>query len=115
MLKSELDALERLFPDRLRVMYCVSTDDGTPSNESESHETESHESPSHQPKSYYQKGHIDMAALQSALAQTHKFGDSNVTGPQVFLCGPPAMEKALVEEGGVLDQVGVERGRVYRF
>ena len=62
------------------------------------------------------KGYIDKHFLQKAIQELR------VEDNMIFLCGPPPMEKAMLGnkgffggEGGILDQLGYTKDRVYKF
>lgn len=89
LLKKEFEQFEKDFPGRFRAIYTVSRpQDGSP----------------------YRRGYVDKALLQEVVPQG-KDG-------KVFLCGPPAMETALVGKRGtpgVLQQLGYKKDQIHRF
>lgn len=101
VLKDELEQLEKQYPGRLQVMYCVSGPEGKPEAESLGDETK------------YKKGYVNKAALQEAIARTDVLGDAK--GTKVFLCGPPTMEDALTAKSGVLAGLGIQKKNIHKF
>lgn len=101
VLKNELEQLEKQYPGRLQVTYCVSGPEGKPEAASLSDETK------------YKKGYVNKSALQEAIARTQSLGDAK--GTKVFVCGPPAMENSLTANGGVLAELGIEKKNVHKF
>ncbi|KAM3421160.1 NADH-cytochrome b5 reductase [Cercospora zeina] len=101
VLKEELEELEKRYPARLQVTYCVSGPESKPG------------SPSLGDEKKYKKGYVNKSALQEALARTTNLGDAK--GTKVFLCGPPTMETALTAKGGVLAELGMEKKNIHRF
>lgn len=101
VLKNELEQLEKQYPGRLQVTYCVSGPEGKP------------EAASLGDKTKYKKGYVNKSALQEAIARTQSLGDAK--GTKVFVCGPPAMENALTANGGVLAELGIEKKNVHKF
>ncbi|RKU40963.1 hypothetical protein DL546_003154 [Coniochaeta pulveracea] len=100
-LKKELDELEHSHPNQFHAVYVVSH----PTAESE------------HPKGYITKEVLENAGLGVKLR------DSDGGGVKAFVCGPPAMEKALTgskgffgsPEKGVLHELGFKPGDVHRF
>jgi cytochrome-b5 reductase len=96
LMKTELDAFEQKFPDRFKVVYTVSDPvEGSP----------------------FTKGRITKELLEKELVGPK---DSKTT--KVFLCGPPAMEAAILgRQGwtslrkGVLEELGYTKARIHRF
>ncbi|KAJ4266024.1 hypothetical protein NW762_003997 [Fusarium torreyae] len=90
LLKKELDGFAKEFPDRFKVAYTVSN-----------------------PKegSLMRKGRVDKELLQEVLPAPER-GDT-----KVFVCGPPAMEEALVGKWGrgVLGQLGYGKNQIHKF
>ena len=109
VLGKELEELERQYPDRLRVTYTVSGPEASP------------EGPSLGDEAKYKKGRVTKAILQEVVDRCQKGTWGDEKGTQVFLCGPPAMEEVLAGKKGfgstpgVLSELGVEKGKVYRF
>ena len=92
LLRSELEGYARRFPGRFKYMYTVSR----PLREG----------------SEVRKGYVDEEVLGRVM-ERETMGRS-----KVFVCGPPAMEKALVGsrgERGILDRLGWEKGQIHRF
>ncbi|KAI0595202.1 hypothetical protein F4775DRAFT_570551 [Biscogniauxia sp. FL1348] len=94
LLKKEFDDYERRFPDRFRAVYTVSRP---------------------VPGSPYRKGYVTKELLQEVAG-----GASPGTGSdaKVFVCGPPAMEAALVgtrKAPGILEQLGYTKAQIYKF
>ena len=61
----------------------------------------------------YRKGYVDRALLENLMGQK-KAGDDT----KVFVCGPPAMEEALVGKrgkGGVLQELGYTKDMIHKF
>ncbi|KAI1342959.1 hypothetical protein F5Y15DRAFT_272688 [Xylariaceae sp. FL0016] len=88
LLKDQFDAWEREHPGRFRAVYTVSAPDAG---------------------SAYRKGYVDKALLKEVAVAP---GTENT---QVLVCGPPAMEKALVGPSGILTELGYAKGQVYKF
>lgn len=103
VLKKELEDLESQYPDRLQVTYCVSGPEAQA------------EAPSLGDERKWKKGYVDSAVLKEAIARCEggQWGDEK--GTKVFLCGPPAMEKAIGGKGGVLAELGVTGKQVHKF
>lgn len=103
VLHSELQELERRFPERLSVTYAVSGPEAAP------------DAP--QPlgdESKYKKGYVNKELMQQAVARAGgAWGDEK--GTKVFLCGPPKMEEALAGETGVLTELGLAKKEIHRF
>lgn len=103
VLKEELEQLQKQFPDRLQVTYCVSGSEAKP------------DAPSLGDEDKYKKGYINKMVLQDAIArcESGSFGDAK--GTKVFLCGPPAMEDAVAGSKGVLAELGIQKKQIHRF
>lgn len=93
-LRDELAALQRRFPDRLRVVYAVSNP---------------------LPGSPHAAGRVTREVLEKAgLGRPER-------STKLFLCGPPAMEKAVGgswnfgAKDGILRELGYEKGQVERL
>lgn len=104
VLKSELDELEKSFPERLRVTYAVSGTSGVDVPDS----------------GKFRRGYVDERLLRDVVGECRKNsgswgGENGSKGQRVFLCGPPGMEEALAGNRGVLSSLGVERRQVHRF
>ncbi|KAK6429355.1 hypothetical protein LTR95_014500 [Oleoguttula sp. CCFEE 5521] len=98
VLKDELEDLERRFPERLRVVYAVSSDGVGESGK-------------------YRKGYVNEGLLSDAVGECRSQGASwgDEKGTKVFLSGPPKMEDAMAGKGGVLEKVGVTKKEIHRF
>jgi cytochrome-b5 reductase len=101
VLKDELEQLERQYPGRLQVTYCVSGPEGKPEAANLGNGIK------------YTKGYVNKTVLQEAIARTEALGDAK--GTKVFLCGPPAMENALTAKDGVLAELGIEKKSIHKF
>lgn len=91
LLRDELERFKRRFPDRFEYLYTVS------------HPKEE--------RSGLRKGYVTEELLKEVVREVD--GDS-----QVFVCGPPGMEKALVgskADQGILDRLGFNKAQVYKF
>lgn len=91
VLKDDLDALEQQYPERLRVVYCVSGAAGTAEAADVGGAGE------------WRTGYIGCEVLSEAIERAEKagaFGD--VKGTKVFVCGPPAMQEAIAGKKGLL-------------
>ncbi|KAJ6013508.1 oxidoreductase NAD-binding domain-containing protein [Penicillium herquei] len=92
----ELDAFERGFPDRLKVVYAVSNaTDGSP----------------------FYKGKVTKELLQKELV-----GVKDGKAMKIFLCGPPPMEASIFgkkvwfsNQKGALEELGYSTGQVFKF
>ena len=100
VLKYELESLEKQYPDRLRVTYCVSRPEGLDVKGDEGK---------------YKKGYIDRLVLQEAIQRFKSGSWGDEKGTKVFICGPPAMQDAIAGRKGVLHELGVERKDVHKF
>ncbi|KAI3324133.1 oxidoreductase NAD-binding domain-containing protein [Xylariaceae sp. AK1471] len=92
LLKSEFEDFERQFPNRFKAVYTVSN----PVSESP-----------------YPKGYVTKELLSKVMATTP--GTENT---KVFVCGPPAMENALVgsrRQPGILGELGYTKDQIHRF
>lgn len=92
LLRNELEDYARRFPDRFKYTYTASR----PVRED----------------SAVRKGYIDEELLGRVLEK------GSMKNSKVFVCGPPAMEEALVGswgKSGILARLGVEKGQIYRF
>lgn len=103
VLKDELEALEKQYPDRLHVTYAVSGPEAKP------------DAPSLGDESKWRKGYVDKSLLQEAIAKCQKGTFGSEKGEKVFLCGPPKMEEAIAGKNGVLAELGVQKKEVHRF
>ncbi|KAI0553978.1 oxidoreductase NAD-binding domain-containing protein [Xylaria curta] len=92
LLKSEFEDFERQFPSRFKAIYTVSNPD---------------------PNSPYPKGYVTKELLSKVVTATR--GTENT---KVFVCGPPAMENALVgsrKQPGILGELGYTKDQIHRF
>ncbi|KAI0199766.1 oxidoreductase NAD-binding domain-containing protein [Astrocystis sublimbata] len=93
LLKKEFEGFERQFPGRFRAVYTVSNPT---------------------PNSPYPKGYVTKELLSKVL--TAKPETENT---KVFVCGPPAMENALVgskkQPGGILGELGFTKEQIHKF
>lgn len=90
LLKDEFNAWEKQFPDRFKASYVVSR----PSQDSP-----------------YPKGYVTKELLSTVCS-------SDTAGAKVFVCGPPAMETALVgswKQKGILEELGYRKDQVHKF
>ena len=98
VLREELDRFKTQFPGQFDVVYTVS-------------------SPAENGKeSKYRRGRITEELLKEIMTEPK---EENV---KVFVCGPPAMEKALMGGGGwfggeigILGRLGYTKEQIYRF
>lgn len=87
LLREELDALEKRFPGRFRAVYTASEPvEG----------------------SALRKGYVTQELLDEVLTGKRE-------GSKVFICGPPAMERALTGKSGVLEQLGYKKDQIHKF
>ncbi|EQL00808.1 Oxidoreductase FAD/NAD(P)-binding protein [Ophiocordyceps sinensis CO18] len=89
LFKDEFDDYERRFPGRFRAVYVVS-DPATASP--------------------HRKGRVTRELLSDILPSEARHDTTNV-----FVCGPPAMEKSLVGDGGVLQGLGFRKHQIHTF
>ncbi|GKT40245.1 NADH-cytochrome b5 reductase 2 [Colletotrichum spaethianum] len=92
LLKKEFEQLEKEFPERFKAVYTVSNP---------------------LPNSPFRKGYVTKELLQEVGAVPKKGNDT-----KVFVCGPPAMEAALVGKRsapGVLQQLGYRKDQIHQF
>lgn len=103
VLRKELDELEAKFPERLQVTYTVSGAEGKS------------DTPSLGDEKKFKKGYINKSVLQDAIdrCEDGSWGDSN--GTKVWICGPPAMENAVVGKTGILSELGVSGKEIHKF
>lgn len=91
LLRKEFDAFQREFPERFRAVYAVSQpEEGSTSR----------------------KGRVTKDLLEQVGRPSLK--DEGM----VFVCGPPAMEKALVGDrkaGGILGELGYRKDQIHTF
>ncbi|KAF4991834.1 hypothetical protein FGRMN_7552 [Fusarium graminum] len=89
LLKKELDGFAKEFPDRFRVKYTVSKPEEG---------------------SVLRRGRVDKEFLEEVLPK-------ETTDTKVFVCGPPAMEDALVGSRGqgILGQLGYKKDQIFKF
>lgn len=104
LLRDEFAALERDFPGRFRAVYTVSSPGaGSP----------------------YRRGYVTRELLQEVAPVQPPSTDGGASGSagaveetKVFVCGPPAMEKALVgdkRQKGILQEMGYRKDQIHRF
>ncbi|CAI7672343.1 unnamed protein product [Penicillium bialowiezense] len=89
LLREELEGFKSRYPDRFEYTYVVSHPEGQGDG--------------------FQKGYV----TQELLGGVMKDGDA-----KVFVCGPPAMEKALVGpcgRAGILAQLGFKKNQIVKF
>jgi cytochrome-b5 reductase len=103
VLKDELEALEKQYPDRLHVTYAVSGPEAKA------------DAPSLGDESKWRKGYVDKSLLQEAIAKCQKGTFGSEKGEKVFLCGPPKMEDAIAGKNGVLGELGIQKKEIHRF
>ncbi|KAL4777294.1 hypothetical protein BDW60DRAFT_782 [Aspergillus nidulans var. acristatus] len=98
LLRAEFDAYQRAHPDRIDVHYTVSR----PGSE-------------FRPAPNVRSGYVTREVLAEVM------GGPDEANTKIFVCGPPAMEKALVGGGfgqgqpGILQQLGYSKDRIHRF
>lgn len=94
LLRRELEGFAREFPGRFEVVYTVSRlGEGV------------------EPGKGLRKGYVTRELLEAVLPE--KKGDT-----KVFVCGPPAMEEALVGKKwstGVLHEIGYRKDQIQKF
>lgn len=91
VLGQELSELQNKWPGRLRVVYAVK--DGRVD----------------------EPGRVKGFVTQEVLAQAGLERGAEGAPGKVFVCGPPPMEKVLTGNGGVLAQLGYQKGDVHKF
>lgn len=92
LLKQEFDEYERRFPGRFRAIYTVSNP---------------------VPSSPHRKGYVDRELLEEL-----GLGAVQKASTRVFVCGPPAMETALIGGKGrlgILQQLGYTKDQIHKF
>ncbi|KAI2633349.1 oxidoreductase NAD-binding domain-containing protein [Xylaria nigripes] len=92
LLKSEFEDFERRFPSRFKITYTVSNPE---------------------PQSPYPRGYVTKELLAKVMQTTPKTKNT-----KIFVCGPPAMESALVgnrKQPGILSELGYTKDQIYRF
>lgn len=96
LFKKEFDEFEQRFPARFKAVYTVSKPvEGSP----------------------FQKGYITRELLEDVTV------GSQEKNTKVFICGPPAMEEALLGkrgrfndgQRGILDQLGYKKDQIHKF
>ena len=88
LLKEEFEAFEKTFPERFRRVVTVSNPvEGSP----------------------FRKGYVNRTLLEEII------GGGKRSEEKVFVCGPPAMEKALTGRNGVLEELGYRKDQIYKF
>ncbi|KZF25347.1 oxidoreductase NAD-binding domain-containing protein [Xylona heveae TC161] len=96
VLKDELDAFEKGFPDRFKVVYTVSNPaEGSP----------------------FREGKVTKELLRTEL-----IGAKDGQATKIFLCGPPPMEASILghkgwlsTQKGALEELGYPSGKVHKF
>lgn len=91
LLKDEFDQLEKTHPGRFQAVYTVSRPE---------------------PGSPYRKGYVTQELLKECIP------GSPADQTQVFVCGPPAMETALLGQRGkpgILQQLGYGKDKIHKF
>ncbi len=89
-LADELAKMEQEYPGRFRVVYTVAKPAAG---------------------SKHAKGFVNKELLQKAgVVPGEKEGVA-----QVFVCGPPPMEKALTGKGGLLGELGYTKAQIHKF
>ncbi|QIW97849.1 hypothetical protein AMS68_003367 [Peltaster fructicola] len=101
ILKQELEALEKRYPDRLKVTYLVSGPEGKA------------DAPSLGAADKFKKGYIDQTVLAESIQRFSSFGDEK--GTQVFFCGPPTMQSSITGKDGVLAKLGIDKKKTHIF
>jgi len=90
LMRKEFQDFEGRFPRRFKAVYTVSNPtEGSP----------------------FRKGYVTKELLEEIGVGAEK-------DTKVFVCGPPAMEKALVgarKQGGVLEQLGFTKDQIHTF
>ncbi|KAI0147358.1 oxidoreductase NAD-binding domain-containing protein [Xylariaceae sp. FL1272] len=92
LLKSEFEDFERRFPGRFRAVYTVSNP---------------------VPGSPYPKGYVTKELLSKIMTASPETKNT-----KVFVCGPPAMEAAVVgskRQPGILGDLGFTKDQIHRF
>ena len=106
LLRDELRDLERQHPSRFRAVYAVSEP-----AQAQAEEGEGTSDPQ------FRSGRISRELLEEVVPKPDRVG-------RVFICGPPAMETALVGGGrwgsgggrpGILEQLGYQKSQIHRF
>ncbi|PVI02936.1 ferredoxin reductase-like protein [Periconia macrospinosa] len=94
LLQKEFEAFKSKYGDRFNYLYTVSEPGaGSP----------------------WRKGRVTKELLEQVASSREKEDDGE---KMVFVCGPPAMEAALVgskKEKGILEQLGYDRTRIHTF
>ncbi|RYP92499.1 hypothetical protein DL770_001365 [Monosporascus sp. CRB-9-2] len=97
-LREEFSALEKKFPGRFRAVYVVSNPE---------------------PGSPHPKGYVDKQILDKTGLSGKDIGNNDT---KIFVCGPPAMEKALTgakgfgkPKSGILTELGYTPAQIHRF
>lgn len=85
LFEKEFKEYERRFPGRFRAVYTVSGGGEGVGRE---------------------KGYVTKELVEKVVGRD---------GGMVFVCGPPAMEKALVGKSGILAELGYGKDRVHNF
>jgi cytochrome-b5 reductase len=94
LLRKEFEKFEQKFPGRFKAVYTVSNpSEGSP----------------------FRKGYVTKALLEEVSEE------AQMEDTKVFVCGPPAMEKALLggrgplKGSGVLEQLGYKKEQMHNF
>jgi cytochrome-b5 reductase len=91
LLKRQFDDWTAQYPGRFKATFTVSKPESN---------------------SPYRKGYVDRELLESVM------GRKQADDTKVFVCGPPAMEEALVGKrgkGGVLQELGYTKDMIHKF
>ncbi|CAI6341174.1 unnamed protein product [Periconia digitata] len=94
LLQKEFEDFKSKYGDRFEYLYTVSAPD---------------------PGSPWRKGRVTKELLEQVASTREKEVDGK---KMVFVCGPPAMEAALVgtkKEKGILEQLGYDKTRIHTF
>ncbi|KAI1267979.1 oxidoreductase NAD-binding domain-containing protein [Xylariaceae sp. FL1019] len=92
LLRSEFEDFERRYPGQFRAVYTVSNPG---------------------PGSPYPKGYVTKELLSRVMSATPETQNT-----MVFVCGPPAMEAAVVgsrKQPGILGELGFTKEQIHRF
>lgn len=103
VLRKELEQLEAQSAGRLQVTYTVSGAEGKP------------DAPGLGDGKKFKKGHVNKSVLQEAIARCESGMLGDAKGTKVWLCGPPAMENAVVGKQGILAELGIGAKKVHKF
>lgn len=104
VLKDELESLEKRYPERLQVTYCVSGPEVK------------QEALSLWDSAKYKKGYVDSVVLKEVIGRAKQGTWGDEKGTKVFLCGPPAMQEAIAGKKGWLGgEYGLVKKEVHLF